>query len=102
MESVITRVVLNEGAGTEWEAAMRERMTAAESSPGWIAGSILTPEDDRDARVVMGLWETRADWERWHRDPEFRDVADQLEGLQREHGEPTWHEVVYSGGRFPT
>ena len=102
MESVITRVVLNDGAGPEWEAAMRDRMTAAESSPGWIAGSILTPEDDPDARVILGLWESRDAWQHWHQDPEFHDVAQQLERLQREHGEPTWHQVVYSGGRLPT
>jgi heme-degrading monooxygenase HmoA len=102
MESVITRVVLNDGAGREWEAAMRDRMTAAESSPGWIAGSILTPEDDPDARVILGLWESRDAWQHWHQDPEFHDVAQQLERLQREHGEPRWHQVVYRGGRLPT
>ena len=60
MESVITRVVINEGAQAEWEATMRDRMTAAESSPGWIGGSILAPEGDRGVRVILGLWESRA------------------------------------------
>jgi heme-degrading monooxygenase HmoA len=100
MESVITRVVVNEGAESEWEAVMRDRMTAAESSPGWIGGSILAPEEDRTARLIFGLWETRADWARWHDTPAFRDTAERLQGLERDTGTPTWHEVVYAGGRL--
>jgi heme-degrading monooxygenase HmoA len=100
MEAVITRVVLNDGAESDWEAAMRDRMTAAESSAGWIGGSILTPDDDRNARVIMGLWESRAAWQQWHDDPAYRDTADRLEGLERDSGEGTWHAVVYAGGRF--
>jgi heme-degrading monooxygenase HmoA len=100
MESVITRVVLNEGVGSEWEAAMRDRMTAAESSPGWIGGSILTRVEEDNARLIVGIWETRADWERWHEDPAFRDTAERLRGLESDPGTPVWHQVVYAGGRL--
>jgi heme-degrading monooxygenase HmoA len=100
MEAVITRVVLSDGAESDWEAAMRERMTAAESSPGWVGGAIIAPEGDRDARVIVGLWDTRGAWERWHEDPAFQDTAQRLEGLERDPGAPTWHEVVYAGGRL--
>ena len=100
MDSVITRVVVNEGAESEWEVVMRDRMTAAESVPGWIGGSIFAPEEDRNARLIFGLWETRADWERWHHDPAFRDTAERLQGLESDPGTPTWHEVVYAGGRL--
>jgi heme-degrading monooxygenase HmoA len=100
MESVITRIVLSDGAESEWEAAMRDRMTAAESSPGWIGGAILAPEGDGSARLIVGLWETRAAWERWHDDAAFRETAQRLEGLEREEGAPTWHNVVYAGGRL--
>jgi heme-degrading monooxygenase HmoA len=102
MESVITRVVLNDGSASEWEDTMRDRMTSAESSAGWIGGAILTPEDDANARVIVGLWDTRDDWERWHGDPSFRDTAARLEGLESDAGAPTWHDVVYAGGRFQT
>jgi heme-degrading monooxygenase HmoA len=100
MESVITRIVLSDGAESEWEAAMRDRMTAAESSPGWIGGTILAPEGDRASRLIVGLWESRDAWERWHEDPAFRDTAERLEGLEIQHGDPTWHGVVYGGGRL--
>jgi heme-degrading monooxygenase HmoA len=100
MEAVITRVVVKEGARSEWETVMRERMTAAESSEGWIGGSILGPEDDVHARTIVGLWETRNAWERWHEDPAFRETAERLKDLESDAGTATWHEVVYAGGRF--
>jgi heme-degrading monooxygenase HmoA len=100
MEAVITRVVVNRDAASEWETVMRERMTAAESADGWIGGSIVTPEDEADARVILGLWETRAAWQQWHEDPAFRDTAERLSGLETDAGTATWHEVIYAGGRF--
>jgi heme-degrading monooxygenase HmoA len=100
MESVITRVVVNEGAESDWEAVMRDRMTAAESSPGWIGGSILAPEDDSGARIILGLWETRAAWEQWHEAPAFRETAGRLQELERDPGKPSWNGVVYAAGRL--
>jgi heme-degrading monooxygenase HmoA len=100
MESVITRVTVNEGAEADWEAVMRDRMTAAESATGWIGGCILAPQHDRGARVILGLWESRAAWERWHDDQAFRDTAERLKGLESDPGVATWHEVIYGGGRL--
>jgi heme-degrading monooxygenase HmoA len=100
MEAVITRVVLNAGTESDWEAAMRERLGAAESADGWIGGSVLAPEDDRSARVILGLWETREAWERWHGDPAFRETAERLDALERDAGTATWHYVVYGRGRL--
>jgi heme-degrading monooxygenase HmoA len=102
MEAVITRVVLNAGTECEWEVAMRDRMGAAESADGWVGGSVLTPEDDRTSRLIVGLWQIRAAWEQWHRDPGFRETAERLDGLERESGQASWHEVVYGGGRLQT
>jgi heme-degrading monooxygenase HmoA len=100
MEAVITRVVLNEGAESEWEATMRDRMAAAESSDGWIGGSILAPEAGDNARIIFGLWESRSQWESWHGDPAFHETAERLKGLETDAGTASWHDVVYAGGRF--
>ena len=62
METVITRVTLRDGAENEWDAVMRDRMSAAEASQGWLGGSILKPEEDGGVRVILGVWETRAAW----------------------------------------
>jgi heme-degrading monooxygenase HmoA len=100
MEAVITRVALEPGTEADWEAAMRERMSAAEGADGWIGGSILTPEDDRGARIILGLWESREAWERWHEDPAFRETTQRLDELERDSGAAGWHDVVYGGGRL--
>ena len=100
MEAVITRVMLNDGAEADWDAIMRDRMSAAEAAQGWVGGCILAPEDERDARLVVGLWETRAAWEQWHRDPAFQETAERLKGLERDAGDGTWHDIRSAGGRL--
>jgi heme-degrading monooxygenase HmoA len=100
METVITRVTLNAGAESDWDAVMRDRMAAAEASEGWVGGCILRPVEDRNVRLIVGLWETRAAWDQWHRDPAFRETAERLEGLERDAGDGAWHEVLYGGGRL--
>jgi heme-degrading monooxygenase HmoA len=100
MESVITRVVVNEGAEADWEAVMRDRMTAAESFDGWVGGSILAPEGEAGARIILGLWETRAAWAQWHDAPAFRETAERLQGLERDPGTASWNTVVYAAGRL--
>jgi heme-degrading monooxygenase HmoA len=100
METVITRVTLNDGAESDWDAIMRDRMSAAEASQGWVAGCILKPAQERNVRLVFGLWETRAAWDQWHRDPAFQETAERLKGLERDAGDGSWHEVLYAGGRL--
>lgn len=100
METVITRVVLNEGDEEDWDAVMRDRMQAAESSPGWIGGCILAPRHASGERLILGLWESTDAWKQWHEDPAFRGTAERLSGPERDAGTPEWHDVVYAGGRF--
>jgi heme-degrading monooxygenase HmoA len=100
METVITRVTLHDGAENEWDAVMRDRMAAAEASQGWLGGSILKPEEDGGVRVILGVWETRAAWEEWHRDSVFKETAERLAGLERDAGDGSWYEVLYAGGRL--
>jgi heme-degrading monooxygenase HmoA len=101
MEAVITRITLNDGAEADWDDIMRDRMSAAEASEGWVGGCILTPADEGGSRVIVGMWETRAAWEEWHGDPAFRETAERLKGLERESGTGSWHEILYAGGALP-
>ena len=50
--------------------------------------------------MIVGLWESRNAWQQWHEDPAFRDTAERLKGLESDAGTPTWHRVVYAGGRL--
>ncbi len=94
MVTIMTDVHLKEGSEQDWDAAMRERMAAAKKQPGWVGGQMLEPEDDPTRRVIVGTWQTRDDWEKWHEDPEFAETREELEGLVLEPEQHEWHEVV--------
>jgi heme-degrading monooxygenase HmoA len=94
MMTIVTRLKLKEGKEPEWDAAMRERLSAAHDQDGWIAGQLLIPLDVVSERVIVGTWQTRAHWEAWHADPAFAETRKQLEGLEAGPAETWWHEVV--------
>jgi len=73
---------------------MRERLEAARTQAGWIGGQVAIPIDALAERVIIGTWQTRADWEAWHADPKFRETRRQMEGLEAQPPEEWWHEVV--------
>jgi heme-degrading monooxygenase HmoA len=94
MMTIVTHVHLKEGAGRDWDAAMRTRLTTAKTRPGWIGGQLLRPADKEDRRVIVGTWKSHADWEAWHHDPKFAETRQQLDGLVRAPDEHWWHDVV--------
>ncbi len=95
MMTIVTHVHLKEGAGREWDAAMRTRLLAAKKRRGgWVGGQLLRPADKPDRRVIVGTWRTRAEWEAWHQDPHFAETRRRLDGLGTVPAEHWWHEVV--------
>ena len=94
MMTIVTHVRLREGAGREWDAAMRTRLSAARKRPGWVGGQLLRQSDKPDRRVIVGTWKTRAEWEAWHHDRQFAATRGRLDGLESGPAEHWWHEVV--------
>jgi heme-degrading monooxygenase HmoA len=94
MKTIVTHVHLKPGAGRDWDAVMRKRLTAARKRPGWVGGQLLRPADNDDKRVIVGTWRTRADWDGWHHDPTFAETRQRLEGLESAPAEHWWHDVV--------
>ena len=94
MMTIVTHVHLKEGAGPEWDAAMRSRLSAAKKRPGWVGGQLLRQADKPDRRVIVGTWRARTDWEAWHQDPQFAETRRRLDGLESGAAEHWWHEVV--------
>jgi heme-degrading monooxygenase HmoA len=94
MMTIVTHVHLREGAGPDWDAAMRTRLSAARKASGWIGGQLLRPADKPDRRVIVGTWRTRADWEAWHHDPQFTETRQRLDRLESAPSEYWWHDVV--------
>ena len=102
MMTIVTHVTLKEGSEPEWDAAMRVRLQAAREQAGWISGQLLMPLDGLNRRVIIGTWQTRADWESWHSDPKFTVTRQQLEGLEAGPSQQWWHEVIEDGRRVVT
>jgi heme-degrading monooxygenase HmoA len=94
MMTVITEVTLERGSEPEWDAAMRERLAAARGRPGWVGGQLLIPLDGQNKRVVVGTWQSRADWQAWHEEGAFAETRTRMEGLQEGESAIAWHEVV--------
>lgn len=94
MMTIVTHVKLKAGSEPEWDAAMRERLSAAAGRGGWVGGQLLMPLDHLDRRVIIGTWQTRADWEAWHTDPAFAETRRRLQGLEDGDPEQWWHEVI--------
>lgn len=94
MMTIVTHVHLKEGAGRDWDAAMRARLLAAKKQPGWVGGQLLRQSDRPDRRVIVGTWRTRAGWEAWHQDSQFAETRRRLDGLENGPAEHWWHEVV--------
>jgi len=94
MMTVVTRVTLREGTEPQWDAAMKQRLEQVKSQPGWVGGQLVIPVDGLNSRVIIGTWETRADWEAWHADPKFQETRKKLQGLESKASEEWWHEVV--------
>jgi heme-degrading monooxygenase HmoA len=94
MMTIVTHVHLREGAGRNWDAAMRTRLSAAKKASGWVGGQLLRPADKPDRRVIVGTWRTRANWEAWHHDPQFTETRQRLDGLESAPAEHWWHDVL--------
>jgi len=94
MMTIVTHVDLKEGAGRDWDAVMRTRLSAAKKRPGWVGGQLLRPADKQDRRVIVGTWKSRADWEAWHHDPQYTETRQRLDGLESAPAEHWWHDVL--------
>jgi hypothetical protein len=44
--------------------------------------------------VIIGTWESRADWEHFHNSPQSQAIRQKLRGLNEPGREPQWFEVV--------
>src|SRR3989442_14382495 len=98
MMTIVTRVTLREGSEPEWDGVMRERLAAAREQPGWLGGQLMIPPDGLNQRVIVGCWQTRADWEAWHNDPAFQERRRQPAGRPTRPDEPGWPEGIAAEG----
>src|SRR6266704_3463234 len=94
MMTIVTHATIEPGKEPAWDAAFRERVAAAKKQPGWVAVQLAIPADAVNERVVIGTWETRADWEAWHASGSFGKTRDQMDGGESAPRQEWWHEVI--------
>jgi heme-degrading monooxygenase HmoA len=99
MMTTITRVTLETGKEPGWDAAFRERAAAASQQPGWVGVQLCIPTDALNQRVIIGTWETRADWEAWHSTPAFQKTRALMEPAESGPRVEEWHEVILADHR---
>jgi heme-degrading monooxygenase HmoA len=99
MMTVVTHISIAEGQEPEWDAAMRERAAAAKKQAGFVSVQLCIPTEALDERVVIGSWETRADWEAWHESDSFGETRERMDRCEVERKGEWWHEVVLAEHR---
>ena len=68
-------------------AALRE---VAREQPGFISGETLRSLDDPEDFLVISIWETADDWNKWLQNKKRRDLQGKVDSLI---GEKTFYEM---------
>lgn len=94
MMTIVTHVKLEPGQEPAWDEAFRRRVEAVKQQPGWISIQLCIPAQAVNERIVIGTWETRADWEAWHSSDAFQTTRREMEGKDAAERQEWWHEVI--------
>lgn len=99
MMTIVTRVKLEPGQEPAWDDAFRRRVDALPQQHGWISIQVGIPAGAVNERVVIGTWETRADWEAWHNTDPFQQTRREMDGKDDGAREEWWHEIFIHKAR---
>ena len=98
MMTVVTTVTLKDEARNQWDRAMHERVRAASAMDGWVAVQLLRDVDEPRRRAVIGTWQSREHWARWHDEEAFKATRAELAGLEDGPSHTVWYDVVEEQG----
>jgi heme-degrading monooxygenase HmoA len=98
MMTVVTTVTLKDEARSQWDRAMHERVRAASVMGGWVAVQLLREVNEPRRRAIIGTWQSREDWARWHDDETFKATRAELAGLEDGPSTTVWYDVVEEQG----
>lgn len=93
MMTIITESTIQPGNEAQWDEAFQERLQAAQGQSGWLATQVLIPEGEPQKRLIVGTWESREAWQRWHEADPFRQTRQQLNTLDQSDGQEHWFTV---------
>ena len=69
---------------------LKELNQRAQIQPGYVSTNTLQSTEDLGDYLVVSVWETIEDWNSWFRNPERKEIQDQVDSLI---GERTFYEV---------
>ena len=98
MMTVVTTVTLKDEATNQWDRAMHERVRAASDMDGWVAVQLLREVGEPRRRAVIGTWQSREHWARWHDEEAFKATRAELAGLEDGPSTTVWYDVVEEQG----
>ena len=61
-----------------YEQRARKVLQQAVGAPGFISGETLADSNDPNHRITLANWRSEADWDRWYRSPERRELMSEL------------------------
>lgn len=98
MMTVVTTVTLKDEARSQWDRAMHERVRGASDMDGWVAVQLLREINEPRRRAIIGTWQSREHWARWHDDETFKATRAELAGLEDGPSTTVWYDVVEEQG----
>jgi heme-degrading monooxygenase HmoA len=94
MMTIISETTIQPGQEPQWDKAFQERIEDARKQPGWVSLQLLIPTDAPNKRLVIGTWQTRADWEAWHNTETFQRTRQQMNSVEQSLDQERWYEVI--------
>ena len=72
---------------------LKELNDRAKVQPGYISTDTLQSTEDLGDYLVISVWESVEDWDKWFRNTQRKEIQDQVDSLI---GERTFYEVFRS------
>ena len=60
---------------------LRQLRVRAMQQPGYISGETLHAVDDPNAYLVISIWESLEDWQKWEKHPERQKMVSEIDSL---------------------
>ncbi|MFE8071594.1 antibiotic biosynthesis monooxygenase family protein [Marinobacteraceae bacterium S3BR75-40.1] len=78
MIKVLIQRHIAESLEEPYEQRARAILQAAVQAPGFISGETLCDAHDRNHRILLSIWRSVADWQRWQDSPERKAMMLEL------------------------
>jgi heme-degrading monooxygenase HmoA len=71
---------------------LKELNEKAQTQPGYISTNTLQSAENPDDYLVISIWESDDDWNKWFYNPDRKNIQDRIDSLI---GERTFYELFH-------